>query len=102
MNILKQEPSISQEIECGLPKACVFPLPADSFVSIEYRNNVACRVNVSVYNGSGAKVLQYECGVQSEGTNTFQFSVGNLKPGMYYYWLKTGNSLTTGSFSVNH
>jgi len=77
----------------------VFPDPATDYITINTSNTSI--ESLEIYNIVGEEV-QLPGGNISFGTNDIKLDVNELKPGIYFYSVHTGNNIIQGKFSVQH
>lgn len=77
-----------------------FPNPASAYTVISYYVPKSGNVELALFDAQGKKVRQLMNEAQTEGSHTLQVAVSGLKPGVYFYQLKTSNSRQAGKLVV--
>ena len=70
-----------------------YPNPFNAGTNIKFSLKETCSVSLSVYNILGEKVKTILDEQKSVGEYSVQFNPENLSSGVYFYQLKTGNSI---------
>ena len=73
-----------------------YPNPFNKEVSISYMLNKAGFVHLSIYNQAGQEVKNLANDMQSVGEYSFQWYATEFNSGMYFYRLKTADSVKAG------
>ena len=82
-----KEPSL---LESGITN--IYPVPAGSFITIEYNNQRVLPVSVLLTDIVGRDLINIS-GAQLEGQNAYTLDISNLISGIYFVQLKIGNHL---------
>ncbi|MCG9909792.1 MAG: T9SS type A sorting domain-containing protein [Flavobacteriales bacterium] len=85
------------ELESGFS---IFPNPAFSQINIQYEITEISDITISLYNISGQQLAQTFIGKQTPGSYTVEQSLGNIKPGMYYYTLNINGAVVSKPLMV--
>ncbi|MBI3142174.1 MAG: T9SS type A sorting domain-containing protein [Bacteroidetes bacterium] len=80
----------------------VFPNPANTGdrVSLGFALGQAGKVNISVYDITGKKVITLANGNYAEGSHSLTFQASELNPGMYIYTMTTNGFTNSKKFNV--
>lgn len=88
------------EEESTIHSLNVFPNPTNSEVSFEVTTADKDKVNISVYDLSGARVMDVVTDAEAtEGTSIYGGNLDHLTSGMYFYQVKVNNTVYTGKLS---
>lgn len=69
-----------------------YPNPFSGETEIRFTLPETTRIQLTLYNSVGQPVKELIDGLAPAGVNTVRLDAGNLKGGIYYYQLKSGNS----------
>ena len=83
---------LSYEIQS---KINVYPNPASNEITIELNTDIPSSVDVLLKSISGETVIEFETGIKIRGEyrNTFIIDRSNIKNGLYFIEIKSGNDL---------
>lgn len=94
------ETGIGQDISPDLAGKC-FPNPASDILNILFNDNIPGEITLKVFDIFGKEVKTLPYPLQIAGRNSFQVSVGDLAPGLYFYSVIGLNRHYTGKFNVS-
>lgn len=78
----------------------VYPVPANDFVTIRFNLQKVSAVDLKLYNSLGQTAPAEFSGALPAGKNEIHLNVEELKEGLYFYILDSGNGITTGKILV--
>jgi hypothetical protein len=78
-----------------------YPNPSSDIINIPLNENVSGEFTLQVFDTHGTELKHFACHSSQTGYNVFQFSVEDLKPGLYIYSLNGQNTNYAGKFTVN-
>ncbi len=81
-----------------IPKAKIYPNPADKQVDIELPDNGGMPFTISMFDMSGKNIYA----VQSAGQASHHIDVSHLAPGVYTLWLQASSSVQAQKIVVAH
>ncbi len=79
-----------------------YPNPASDRINILLNENVSGEVILNVFDVYGKKIKEMAGKPDQNGKNLFQFSVGDLSSGLYFYAINGQDSHCQGKFTVSH
>ncbi len=76
------------------------PNPFNGNTTIGYNLTEASNVNVTIYNVAGAKVMDFNQGMQSAGSHNLSIDGSSLQAGVYFYTFTANNNSVTKKMIV--
>jgi pectate lyase len=83
-----------------IPELICYPNPADNEIKLSFILQSSNKVTIEIYNQSGSLVKSFGDNLCGAGWNEFNMSVSELKPGIYFCKLHTGESITVKKLIV--
>lgn len=78
----------------------ISPNPARQLARITFDATQAGNGSVELYNSEGARVASFDLGMVSEGPNTYDLDISNLRAGTYECEIRTGNAVETARLVI--
>jgi len=72
------------------------PNPLGKSTTFSYKLNASSLVTLQVFNSFGQLVAELVNTIQEKGEQQFQWNVGNLQAGIYYYRIQVGSKVGSG------
>ena len=98
---INQEIEVSQMVASGILDINAFPNPMSDFTHILYSIPENTRIQISLYDFSGRKLLVLFSGKKHKGEYGFDWRTSLLKEGIYYLQIQTPKGVVSKKIIIN-